>query len=201
MDCIIKIDLDNTTDFNFPIGKPIGLEITYNNKKYEFILKLSKNNNLIVFCEDYEDIQILMKNPAEFLNQDDEINRLNEIIIQKDNEIAEITSSKEAIINNLNDLVIRKDNVLNSVTAKLDEINLEETFSKYEGLKLENDEKEKKIQEITNENKALTEEIGILKSTIEKDESNLNSIFEEINLLKSIIAEKDKTIDSLRGGD
>ncbi|WP_405269117.1 hypothetical protein [Methanobrevibacter sp.] len=278
IDEVIKIDLDNMTTYNFPLDKPFGLEIIHNNKKYEFILKLSKNNNLIIFCKGYDDIDIIMDNQTDFLNQDYEINKLNNIIAQKDEEISRITHSKEDKINNLNDMIIKKDNILFNLTSKIEELTnssnskdvqinelekkiqnqiefdkeieklnnknadldnkakelsdlisekqfeietlktdnnkisseyeshikeseleISKKEAQIEGITQEKNNMEKELTDKIDENKTMSEEIEILKLTIEKNNSNIDSLFKEIDLLKSIISEKDKTIDTLKG--
>ena len=50
VDTIIKIDMEEIIDYEFPLNKPFGLEIIHNGIIYDFIIKLSSNNhNLICF--------------------------------------------------------------------------------------------------------------------------------------------------------
>lgn len=50
VDTIIKINMDDIIGYNFPLNKPFGLEIIHNEIIYDFIIKLSSDNqNLICF--------------------------------------------------------------------------------------------------------------------------------------------------------
>ena len=50
IDNIIKIDSDEIFNYPFPLDEPFGLEIIHNGNIYDFIIRLSSNNdNLICF--------------------------------------------------------------------------------------------------------------------------------------------------------
>lgn len=48
VDTIIKLDINEVIDYDFPLNKPFGLEIMHNGIIYDFIIKLSSNNNNLI---------------------------------------------------------------------------------------------------------------------------------------------------------
>lgn len=54
VDTIIKLDMAEIENYEFPMDEPFGLEVNYNNVKYEFIIRFaSKNTNLLCFGSGY----------------------------------------------------------------------------------------------------------------------------------------------------
>ncbi len=120
VDEVVKVDVESLLSYKFPLDKTYGLEVTYENRIYKFILKFSKNNKMNLFFYDGENlIRIKL---SDFLNQNIEIDKLNEILIQKNEELSHSNSSNQFKVNTLSSMIIGKDNALSSLSAKIDEL-------------------------------------------------------------------------------
>jgi len=125
IDNVIEIDIDKIIDFNFPLDELFVLRIIKKKIVYEFLVKLSKDeNNLIFSCNDEDPFKLISSNHNNsILNQELEIKSLNEKILQKEEKISKVKSYNDFKVNSLNDMVISKDGALVSLTNKIEELN------------------------------------------------------------------------------
>ena len=175
---VITVNIDSIIDYPLPLNEKFGLKIINNQTVHEFIIKLSDEDENLVFLYSDDENYLTLKDIYEKLSdKNSEIENLNEIIRQKDEELSEIATSKDLKISNLREMLIQKDDTLLKLTNALEETNIKKQIDNME---------------------TMQEQIKVMDETIEENNTNINSLNDEIDLLKSIIAEKDKTIESLK---